>query len=35
MDVMLDMESRSLQCKDGYKVGNIRLNRSVFGQGWN
>ena len=34
VDVMLGMELRSLHCKVGCKVGNIRLNRSVFAPGW-
>ena len=32
--VMIRMESRFLHYRDGYIVGNIRLNRSVFAPGW-
>ena len=32
VDIMLGIESRSLHCRDRYKVGNIRLNRSVFAE---
>ena len=34
MDIVLGMVSRSLQCRDGYDAGNLRLNRRVFGPGW-
>ena len=27
-------ESRSLHCRDGYKVDNLRLNRNIFAPGW-
>ena len=34
VDIVLGMVSRSLQCRDGYDAGNLRLNRRVFGPGW-
>ena len=34
VDIMLGMESRSLHCRDGYKVDNLRLNRSIFAPWW-
>ena len=33
LDVALGMASRSLHCKDGYKAGDLRLNKNIFSPG--